>query len=279
VLGGAQAMDFVRANQPAAEPVGRQPAAPNQPAATSRRPTSRWSQPATGGIQPNRWRPTGRRWFRGRWPRDAGGGPARRQQLFLAALLRQSHLRPGVAAPGRRARLVAAFGAHSRSDNAGLGQPGQSWHGRCSNLTRPRCSGQRADRRAAGHPGHQAVGRRPTKALFDAVPHDGPLPARNARTVPSPGTARTTVRRALQASALAPSAVHVERAQRLVTRRAGEPGRRSLRPLGFNRGLGRRRTALGRRPDVDPGTRRTAPTRPPRSPMRFSSAVSETVPG
>jgi len=233
VLGGAQAMDFVRAQPAGGQPVGRQPAgaqpAGAQPAGGQ--PVG-GAQPATGGIQPTGGAQPAAGGS-GALATDAGGGPARRQQLFLAALLRKATSDQVLLHLGDVRGFVAAFGAHSRSDNAGLGQL-VSLARSLQNLDPAQVF--LASVPTAGPPdtqGNQAVAADPTKALFDAVRTDGPLPGENAANGPVPGNSTDDSTQALQASALAPSAVTLN--VRNGSSRVGLANQAadSLRPLGF----------------------------------------------
>jgi LCP family protein required for cell wall assembly len=205
----------------------------------------------------------------------AGGGQAQRQQLFVTALLRKATSDQVLLHLGQLRGFVSAFGDHSRSDNASLGQLAtlaqslqQLDPSKIFLATVPTAAAPDAQ-------GNQALAGDPAKALFEAIRVDQTLPGETAAT---DGPSEDDSTQALKAGTLPPSAVSVT--VRNGSARKGLAGQVAdqLRPLGFTI------ATVADAPPTDGGRtiiRHSADRADQAAVLAASipSAVSETVPG
>jgi len=205
----------------------------------------------------------------------AGGGQAQRQQLFVTALLRKATSDQVLLHLGQLRGFVGAFGDHSRSDNASLGQLGTLAQS-LQHLDPSKIFLATVPTAAAPDPhGNQALAGDPAKTLFEAIRADQTLPGETAATG---GPSEDDSTKALKAGAVSPSAVSVT--VRNGSARKGLAGQAAdlLRPLGFTI------AAVGDAPPTDGGRtiiRHSADRADQAAALAAAvpSAVSETVPG
>jgi LCP family protein required for cell wall assembly len=208
----------------------------------------------------------------------AGGGQVQRQQLFVAALLRKATSDQVLLHPGELRGFVTAFGDHSRSANAGLGELATLAHSLQSLdpskiflATVPTAGGPDAQ-------GNQAPAADPAKALFDAIRGDQTLPGESAAAAGPSVDDSNEVQPAGATDTLPPSAVTLN--VRNGSARSGLANQAAdlLRPLGFTI------AAVGDAPPSDGGRtviRHSADRGDQAAALANAvpSAVSETVPG
>jgi len=234
VLAGAQAVDFIRAT-PAGAPLGS--AAADAP---------------------------------GAYP----GDPTQRQQLFLTALLRKATSDQVLFHLGDLRGFVTAFGGHSLSDNAGLGQLGTLAHSLRA-LDPAKIFFASAPTAGAGAQGSQQLDADPATALFSAIRTDGPLPGEGGAA--APGVDDST-QGAGGSDTVAPSAVTLNVRNGSSRKGLATQAADSLRPLGFTV------ASVGDAPPSEGGRtviRHSADRSNQAAPLADAvpSAVSETVPG
>jgi LCP family protein required for cell wall assembly len=236
VLAGAQAVDFIRATP--AGGVGHSAAAD-----------------APGG-----------------YPGDA----TQRQQLFLTALLRKATSDQVLFHLGDLRGFVTAFGGHSLSDNAGVGQLGTLARS-LQALDPAKIFFASVPTAGAGTQGSQQLDAHPAKALFDAIRGDGPLPGEGGAV--APGVDDSTQGAASGGSdTVAPSAVTLNVRNGSSRKGLANQAADSLRPLGFTV------ASVGDAPPSEGGRtviRHSADRSDQAAALAdaLPSAVSETVPG
>lgn len=205
----------------------------------------------------------------------ATGGQAQRQQLFVTALLRKATSDQMLLHLGQLRGFVSAFGDHSRSDNASLGQLATLAQS-LQHLDPSKIFLATAPTAAApDQQGNQALAGDPAKALFDAIRADQTLPGESAATG---GPTEDDSTQALKAGAVPPSAITLT--VRNGSARTGLAGQAAdlLRPLGFTI------AAVGDSPPTEGGRtiiRHSADRADQAATLAAAvpSAVSETVPG
>ncbi|HTF49563.1 MAG TPA: LCP family protein [Pseudonocardia sp.] len=199
--------------------------------------------------------------------------PIQRQQLFITALLRKATSDQVLFHLGDLRGFVTAFGGHSLSDNAGLGQLGT--------LARSLQGLDPAKVFLASAPTAGAAGAQldagPAKALFDAIRTDGPLPGEGGAA--APGVDDSTQGAASGGSdTVAPSAVTLNVRNGSSRKGLANQAADSLRPLGFTV------ASVGDAPPSEGGRtviRHSADRSDQAAALADAvpSAVSETVPG
>ena len=199
--------------------------------------------------------------------------PIQRQQLFFTALLHKATSDQVLFHLGDLRGFVTAFGGHSLSDNAGLGQLGT--------LARSLQGLDPGKIFLASAPTAGAAGTQldatPAKALFDAIRTDGPLPGEGGAA--APGVDDSTQAAASGGSdTVAPSAVTLNVRNGSSRKGLANQAADLLRPLGFTV------ASVGDAPPSEGGRtviRHSADRSDQAAALADAvpSAVSETVPG